>query len=132
MAQDLGANRRDQLSVLQRIMPIGAICKNFDWEPVSYCRHYSKGATLEIWTGSNGPGASLSFDALGNEALALMRIVKTHFFVFGIPVETLNQCIYNSREIQVEVAGSHFDLGCHVVDVSTSLALEIFPAPLRD
>jgi hypothetical protein len=132
IAQDVSSNRKDQLAVLQRIMPIGASCKNLDWEPVSYCRHYSKGATLEIWTGANGPGASLSFDALGNEGLAFMKIVKTHFLLLGISVKTLNECIQNSRETHIKVAGRDFDLGCHVVDFSTSLALEIFPAPPQD
>jgi hypothetical protein len=63
-AQQSGA-RSDRLAAMQRVMPAGAICANLDWEPVSYCRYHSKGATLEIWTGIYGPGATLSFDAVG-------------------------------------------------------------------
>src|SRR5262245_43875869 len=61
-ANDLKSER---LSGLQRIMPTGAICSDLSWEPVSYCRFHSKGATLEIWSGVYGLGASLGFDSPG-------------------------------------------------------------------
>jgi hypothetical protein len=130
-AQYVNAGHSDRLSVMQVIMPVGAICKNLDWEPASYCRHHSKGATLEIWTGAYGPGAALSFDAVGNEGLALIKTVKTHFLLAGIPIEALNQCIHRSIGFHLQVAGSLWDVHCHLVEIHTSYSLEIFPAPQR-
>src|SRR5437763_10475387 len=96
--------RADRLASMQRIMPVGAVCANLDWEPVSYCRVYSQGATLEIWSGVYGPGATLSFDATGDKGLALMTVVRQHFLLAGIAVEKLNQCISNSTALHIEVA----------------------------
>jgi hypothetical protein len=121
----------DRLSVLQGIMPDGAVCSNLAWEPVSYCRYYSKGATLEIWAGANGPGASLSFDASGNEGIVLLKIIRKHFSILGIPLQNLNRCIHRSEGIQLELDERLFDLGCNVVELSTSVGLEIIPAPSR-
>jgi hypothetical protein len=119
----------DHLSAMQQIMPTSAVCSNLDWEPVSYCRYYSKGATLEVWAGANGPGASLSFDASGNEGIVLLKIVRQHFSLLGIPVESLNRCIHRSEGIQLELDERLFDLRCNVVELSTSVGLEVIPAP---
>jgi len=130
IAQDVSLDSGDRLSVLQGIMPNGAVCSNLDWEPVSYCRYYSKGATLEVWTGANGPGASLSFDASGNEGIVLLKIIRKHFSLLGIPIESLNRCIHHSEKIRVD-QDRRFSLSCNVVELSTSVGLEIIPAPSR-
>jgi hypothetical protein len=68
-AAQQGGTGRDWLSSMQRVMPIGAVCADLDWELVSYYRFHSKGATLEIWTGVDGPGATLSFDSAGKRGV---------------------------------------------------------------
>ena len=129
-AQYVGASSH-RLSAMQRIMPIGTVCADLDWEPVSYCRIHSKGATLEIWSGIYGPGATLSFDAQGNEGLALLKFVRAHFLLAGIAIEKLNQCIGNVSGFQVQVAGRLLDLRCHFVELADSLSLEILPASVQ-
>ncbi len=49
------------------------VCAELEWEPVSYCRFYSQGATFEIWSGLYRPVATLSFDGAGDVGLILMR-----------------------------------------------------------
>jgi hypothetical protein len=131
LAQEAGADS-DRLSAMRRIMPAGATCADLSWEPVSYCRLYSKGATLEIWSGAYGPGATLSFDSVGNEGFLLLPIVRAHFSLAGISVVKLNQCIGNDRGFVVQSAGKFLDLRCHLVEIAGNLALEILPAPARN
>jgi hypothetical protein len=57
--------------------------------------------------------------------------VKTHFLLVGIPVETLNQCIHRSLGFRLQVAGNLWDVRCHLVEIYTSVALEISAAPLQ-
>jgi hypothetical protein len=130
-AQEAGTDG-DRLSAMQRIMPAGAICADLTWEPASYCRLYSKGATLEIWSGTHGPGATLSFDSAGNEGLSLLPVVRAHFSLAGISVAKLNQCIGNDRGLVVQSAGKFLDFRCHLVEIAGNLALEILPAPARN
>ena len=121
----------DRLSSLRRIMPVGAVCADLEWEPVSYCRFYSQGATLEIWSGIYGPGSSLSFDAAGDKGLALMTVVREHFLLAGIAIERLDQCIRNSTALHIEVAEEVHELHCRLIDFANSLSLEIHAAPVR-
>ena len=121
--------RADRLASLQRTMPVGAVCAELEWEPVSYCRFYSQGATLEIWSGLYGPGATLSFDGAGDVGLILMTVIGEHFRLAGIAVEKLDQCIRKSATLNIEVADKTFELHCQLVDFAGSLALEIYPEP---
>jgi hypothetical protein len=129
-AQQNGASR-DRLSAMQRVMPIGSICADLDWESVSYCRFHSKGATLEIWSGVYGPGATLSFDSAGKQGLALIPAIRAHFLLEGVAIEKLNQCIGNYSGFQVQVSGKLLDLQCRFVELADSLSLEIFAEPVR-
>jgi len=107
-------------------MPVGAVCAELEWEPVSYCRFYSQGATLEIWSGFYGPGATLSFDGAGDVEI-LMTVIREHFRLAGIAVEKLDQCIRKSATLNIEVADKIFELHCHLVNLAGSLSLEIYP-----
>ena len=129
-AQRDGAGN-DWLPAMQRVMPIGANCATLDWEPVSYCRFHSKGATLEIWSGVHGPGAILSFDSDGEEGLALLPALQAHFLLAGVALEELNHCMRNSGDFRVQVSGSLFDLHCRLARLAGSLSLEILPEPVR-
>jgi hypothetical protein len=118
----------DRLSAMRRIMPAGAACADLSWEPVSYCRLYSKGATLEIWSGAYGPGATLSFDSVGSEGFGLLPVVRAHFSLAGVSVARLNQCIGSDRGFVVARSGGFLDFRCQLVEIAGSLSLEIFPA----
>jgi len=120
----------DRLSAMRRIMPASAFCTDLDWEPVSYCRLYSKGATLEIWSGHYGPGVTLSFDAAGVEGIAMLRIVRAHFGLAGIPFDQLNHCIGFSEDFRIQVAGKPLELRCRFVELGKSVSLEILPEPV--
>ncbi len=123
--------RVERLASMQRIMPVGAVCADLDWEPISYCRFYSQGATLEIWSGIYGPGVTLSFDTEGKEGLALMSVVREHFRLEGIAVEKLNRCIRNATALNIEVAETILELHCHFIAFADSLSLEIYPEPVQ-
>jgi hypothetical protein len=125
------ATRDDRLSAMRRIMPAEATCADLAWEPVSYCRLYSRGATLEIWSGAYGPGATLSFDSAGNEGYLLLPIVRAHFSLAGVSVATLNRCIGYEDGFVFESSGTLLDFRCHLVEIAGSLSLEIVPAPVR-
>jgi hypothetical protein len=129
-AAQQGGTGRDWLSSMQRVMPIGAVCADLDWELVSYYRFHSKGATLEIWTGVDGPGATLSFDSAGKEGFALMSAIRAHFLLAGVAIERLIQCIGNSGGFQVQVSGKLLDLHCRFVELADRLSLEIFAEPV--
>jgi hypothetical protein len=124
-------SRADRLASMQRIMPVGAACANLDWEPISYCRVYSQGATLEIWSGLYGLGVTLSFDATGEAGLALVSVVREYFRLAGIAVEKLGHCIRNATTLHIEVADKSLELHCQLIDVAGSLSLEIFPESER-
>src|SRR5476649_1652239 len=70
--------RADRLASMQRTMPVGAVCAELEWEPVSYCRFHSQVATLEISSGLYGPGATLSFDGAGDVEI-LMTVSESIF-----------------------------------------------------
>ena len=121
----------DRLSAMRRIMPAAATCADLAWEPVSYCRLRSKGATLEIWSGAYGPGATLSFDSAGHEGYLLLPVVRAHFSRAGVSLAALNECIGNESGFVIQSSGRLLDLRCHLVEIAGSHSLEIFPAPAR-
>ena len=126
-----GDGRRDRMSAMHSLMPTGAGCADLDWEPVSYCRLHSKGATLEIWSGSYGPGATLSFDSVGNEGFALMPAIRAHFLLAGVAIEKLNKCIESSGDLQVQISGKLLELRCRFVELMSSASLEIVAQPTQ-
>jgi hypothetical protein len=120
----------DKVSSMQQIMPVGARCAELEWEPVAYCTSHSPGATLELWSGDYGPGATLSFAIAGEEGLALMPTVRAHFQSAGIPVEMVDRCIRNSATVRIDLLDRSFELDCRFVTLGASVALEIVPRQL--
>jgi hypothetical protein len=115
---------------MRQIMPIGAICAELEWESVSYCRSHSRGATLEIWIGDHGPGATLSFDVDGEDGFALLPLVRAHFISAGITPDMLDRCIRNAATIRIDLADKSYELSCRFVTLAASVALEIVPTEL--
>ena len=120
-------SRPGRSASMQRIMPPESTCADLDWEPVSYCRLDLRGAVLEVWRGTYGPGATLSFDRVGEVGISLMAILRKHFRLEGIDGAKLDQCIRDSKAQAIRPGVA---LHCHVIQFGESLSLEIHPEPI--